>query len=831
MNAHLEFGPTASYLARVAEPALRTLVVAGAAGVSLAALKISGTTARLAVWRGVLGVAVAMPLLSFLVPSIPVAVPLIDKSPVVSEALRPVLAPMFTGRFEHTQAAEMAQVRAGQQITEAPDRLARAARATRPFSHLDSNSVNALNATDALNVVSSDAHAHEATVAKTGLITRLVQRLTDRVKSEVTFTRTMAIVYLAGLVCLAARMLTGIVLGSRLAKQARTVRSRRAIEHLDRCSDALKLRESPRLAESAALTVPVTFGVLEPAVLLPADWTSWTDAQLDSVLLHELSHVARCDALAERVSLVHRAIFWFSPLSWWLDRELSKLAEQASDEAALASGIDREQYAETLLGFLTALQSAPGRVRWQGVSMAASGQAEKRMERILRWKGESEMTLKKSAVVAIVATFVPIVCLASAFTPRFEKIYLDQDAKAAPPAQSSARSNPSAPNAATPSSDASETGAKPAPAPHVIVVMPDSPPRITSDGVTSPHAIVVAPYAAVPAPRAYVYAVPPQQPGAPSVPVTVYAPPSVRLDAPVAIDVEPMPPMPPVSVDVKAMMKVNVEPFQEGSTTIIRTDDHADSYVIVSGKMSYSVIAGPENISIINDGDNSAAQELRGRYGDHFIWFRLNGKEYVITDPATVQKAMQSFDKMNELGKQQEELGRQQEVLGDQQSKLGELQSQQFANLPDVSKEMDQLNAELKQLNSPETKEAIAKAQANLDAAIAQLNANSPNMEETLAKLQAESEAMSQKISAESLAQIQEQLGEIQGKIGEAEALSGESAGKLGALQGQLGAKQGELGRKQGELGREQERASRDAQRQLRKLFQDAVANGTAKPQ
>lgn len=441
------------------------------------------------------------------------------------------------------------------------------------------------------------------------------------------------------------------------------------------------------------------------------------------------------------------------------------------------------------------------------------------------------MTLKKSAVVAIVATFVPIVCLASAFTPRFEKIYLDQDAKAAPPAQSSARSNPSAPNAATPSSDASETGAKPAPAPHVIVVMPDSPPRITSDGVTSPHAIVVAPYAAVPAPRAYVYAVPPQQPGAPSVPVTVYAPPSVRLDAPVAIHVEPMPPMPPVSVDVKAMMKVNVEPFQEGSTTIIRTDDHADSYVIVSGKMSYSVIAGPENISIINDGDNSAAQELRGRYGDHFIWFRLNGKEYVITDPATVQKAMQSFDKMNELGKQQEELGRQQEVLGDQQSKLGELQSQQFANLPDVSKEMDQLNAELKQLNSPETKEAIAKAQANLDAAIAQLNANSPNMEETLAKLQAESEAMSQKISAESLAQIQEQLGEIQGKIGEAEALSGESAGKLGALQGQLGAKQGELGRKQGELGREQERASRDAQRQLRKLFQDAVANGTAKPQ
>lgn len=832
MNSHLEFGPAASYLARVAEPAIRTLVVAGAAGVSLAALKISGTTARLAVWRGVLGVAVAMPLLSFLVPSIPVAVPLIDKSPVVSEALRPVLAPMFTGRFEHTQAAEMAQVRAGQQIVEAPDRLARAARLTRSISHLDGNSVNALNAANTLNVVGSDAHAHEAKVAKAGLITRLVQRLTERLKSEVTFTRTMAIVYLAGLVCLAARMLTGIVLGSRLAKRAKTVRSRRAIEHLDRCSDALNLRESPRLAESSALTVPVTFGVLEPAVLLPPDWTSWTDAQLDSVLLHELSHVARRDALAERVSLVHRAIFWFSPLSWWLDRELSKLAEQASDESALASGIDREQYAETLLGFLTALQSAPGRVRWQGVSMAASGQAEKRMERILRWKGESEMTLKRSAVVAIVATFVPIVCLASAFTPRFERIYLDQDAKTAPPAQSTASPNPSsAPPAAAQNSDASEADATPSPAPHAILVMPYPPSPKTPSALPAPHAIVVAPYAAVPAPRAYVYAVPPQQPRAPSVPVTVYAAPNIHVDAPVAIHVEPMPPMPPVSVDVKAITKINVEPFQEGSTTIIRTDEHADSYVIVSGKMSYSVIAGPENISIINDGDNSAAQELRGRYGDHFIWFRLNGKEYVITDPATVQKAMQSFDKMNELGKQQEELGKQQEVLGDQQSKLGELQSERFANLSDVSKEMDQLNTELKQLNTPENQAAIAKAQANLDAALAQLNANSPNMEETLAKLQAESEAMSKKINSEALAQIQEQLGDIQAKIGEAEALSGESAGKLGELQGKLGEKQGELGEKQGELGREQEKASRDAQRQLRKLFQDSVANGTAKPQ
>ena len=60
------------------------------------------------------------------------------------------------------------------------------------------------------------------------------------------------------------------------------------------------------------------------------------DAKLDAVIAHEVSHVVRRDALTQRLSLLHRAIFWFSPLAWWLDRHLAELAEQASDEAALS---------------------------------------------------------------------------------------------------------------------------------------------------------------------------------------------------------------------------------------------------------------------------------------------------------------------------------------------------------------------------------------------------------------------------------------------------------------------------------------------------------------
>src|SRR5437762_6468423 len=120
-----------------------------------------------------------------------------------------------------------------------------------------------------------------------------------------------------------------------------------------------------------------------------------------------MSHVTRRDGLTHRLSVLHRTIFWFSPLAWWLARNLADLAEQAADEAALTSGVDRKSYAQTLLGFFEALQAAPGRVRWQGVSMAKHGQPEKRLERTLSWKGPVPMHLKRSIALAVLTLAVP----------------------------------------------------------------------------------------------------------------------------------------------------------------------------------------------------------------------------------------------------------------------------------------------------------------------------------------------------------------------------------------------------------------------------------------
>src|SRR6476660_5325341 len=73
---------------------------------------------------------------------------------------------------------------------------------------------------------------------------------------------------------------------------------------------------------SASCVVPVTVGLLRPRVILPDSSRGWPQAQLDAVLAHEGEHLRRRDPLFQWLALLNRALFWFHPLAWWLERKL-----------------------------------------------------------------------------------------------------------------------------------------------------------------------------------------------------------------------------------------------------------------------------------------------------------------------------------------------------------------------------------------------------------------------------------------------------------------------------------------------------------------------------
>src|SRR6202021_2790285 len=87
---------------------------------------------------------------------------------------------------------------------------------------------------------------------------------------------------------------------------------------------SLQLRISSKVAS------PVTIG---SAIVLPEDYTTWDREKLRIVLAHERSHVRQGDFYLQLLASLYTALVWFSPLGWWLKKELADLAEAISDRA------------------------------------------------------------------------------------------------------------------------------------------------------------------------------------------------------------------------------------------------------------------------------------------------------------------------------------------------------------------------------------------------------------------------------------------------------------------------------------------------------------------
>lgn len=101
---------------------------------------------------------------------------------------------------------------------------------------------------------------------------------------------------------------------------------------------------------SSASLEPGVFGITRPVVVWPEGISRHlSDAQLNTILAHELFHVRRRDNLAAMLHMVVEAIFWFHPLVWWLGARLVEERELACDEEVLRLGNQPQLYAESIL--------------------------------------------------------------------------------------------------------------------------------------------------------------------------------------------------------------------------------------------------------------------------------------------------------------------------------------------------------------------------------------------------------------------------------------------------------------------------------------------------
>jgi beta-lactamase regulating signal transducer with metallopeptidase domain len=111
----------------------------------------------------------------------------------------------------------------------------------------------------------------------------------------------------------------------------------------------LEVGRPVRLYRSRTATMPVTWGVVRPVVLLPEGANAWSEDQRRAVLLHELAHVARRDCLTQLLAGIACAVYWFHPGVWYAARRMRVERERACDERVLLAGTPPADYAAHLL--------------------------------------------------------------------------------------------------------------------------------------------------------------------------------------------------------------------------------------------------------------------------------------------------------------------------------------------------------------------------------------------------------------------------------------------------------------------------------------------------
>src|SRR5215472_3511706 len=100
---------------------------------------------------------------------------------------------------------------------------------------------------------------------------------------------------------------------------------------------------------SQRVDVPTALGFRRPAVVIPA-WLveDLTAAELKYVVLHELAHLRRRDDWTNLIQKLVKAVLFFHPGVWWVERKLSLDREMACDEAVLLQTSAGRVYAQCL---------------------------------------------------------------------------------------------------------------------------------------------------------------------------------------------------------------------------------------------------------------------------------------------------------------------------------------------------------------------------------------------------------------------------------------------------------------------------------------------------
>ncbi|MEM8826812.1 MAG: M56 family metallopeptidase, partial [Pseudomonadota bacterium] len=154
-------------------------------------------------------------------------------------------------------------------------------------------------------------------------------------------------IYVAGVLLLAGRLVAGLLSLHHHMRAATSIGSRRWQAALREVRADYNLRRRPRLMRAAEACPPISFGLWRPVIMIDRA-VERRPQDAAAIIRHEMAHIAHHDFALRLLSKSVRALFWFNPFIWIIDRRLEACQEEAADDVAVRR-VARTDYSQALL--------------------------------------------------------------------------------------------------------------------------------------------------------------------------------------------------------------------------------------------------------------------------------------------------------------------------------------------------------------------------------------------------------------------------------------------------------------------------------------------------
>ena len=194
----------------------------------------------------------------------------------------------------------------------------------------------------------------------------------------------------------------------RLVKAAAVLEDGREVDALRRAEARVRIRKHIPVVVVSKSVEPGVFGVMQPVLLWPAGLSErMDDAQISSIVAHELEHVCRRDNLTATVHALVEGLFWFHPGLRWMGVKMQEERERACDEKVIEQSAEARTYAESILTVCTFCLESPSPC----IAGVSGSDLKKRIGHIMSRRRGAALTVGRTTLLiaaAVLAVALPI---------------------------------------------------------------------------------------------------------------------------------------------------------------------------------------------------------------------------------------------------------------------------------------------------------------------------------------------------------------------------------------------------------------------------------------